>query len=292
MALNLNIEKFSNCPNYDGDKDNLMVEVAVLERGMRKTTLSSSNKIVFLLEGKVFLSMRDNPDGYLSEGQFALMPAGDEIHCDASMDSKLLIVQMLDDMHQYGGFCIYGLYNKIDKIQSSETLFTLAINQRLDYFIRGLIDIYTDGLRCRNFLQAKIIEMMVIIQAYYPEDQLSGLFSPVLSPDVAFAGYVRMYHLKYRTVNKLADAIHMTVQQFTRRFQAVFHQTPYEWIQKERARLIHRDICLSTKPFKEIAYDYGFTDSANFNRFCKTAYGMNPKIIREGATGRTGDIRY
>jgi len=73
----------------------------------------------------------------------------------------------------------------------------------------------------------------------------------------------------------------MTPQQFTRRFNTIFGQTPYEWMQKEKAKLIYGEICCTNKSLKEIADEYGFTDKANFNRFCKTFYERTPGDIRK-----------
>jgi AraC-like DNA-binding protein len=103
----------------------------------------------------------------------------------------------------------------------------------------------------------------------------------VLNSDIAFAEFIRINHLKYPTVNDLAQAMNMTAQQFSKRFNHVFGQAPYKWMQLEKARLIYGEICRNNKSFKEIATSYGFNIPANFNRFCKTSFGVSPGEIRK-----------
>jgi AraC-like DNA-binding protein len=90
-----------------------------------------------------------------------------------------------------------------------------------------------------------------------------------------------MNWLKHGNVTKLAEAMNMTAQQFTKRFNCVFGETPYRWMQQEKARLIYGEICQNSKPLKEIAWDYGFTAYTHFSRFCRTSFNMNPVEIRK-----------
>ena len=103
----------------------------------------------------------------------------------------------------------------------------------------------------------------------------------MLSPDSTFSEFVRTNHIRYKTVHELATAMNITAQQFTRRFTTIFGQAPYEWMQQQKAQVIYGEILHGNKPLKEIAADYGFTDQANFNRFCRTFFETTPGRIRK-----------
>jgi AraC-like DNA-binding protein len=166
-------------------------------------------------------------------------------------------------------------------VEKPESLTVLDFNVRMWHFANGLVCTWEDGLRCRFYLQAKINELLLLIRLYYSEEQLGRFFYFILKSDTVFWDFVQTNYLHYSTVGKLAEAMNLTPQQFTRRFNSVFGQAPYGWMQREKARLIYGEICRSDKPIKEIASNFGFPIPANFNRFCKTAFGMNPGAIRK-----------
>jgi len=275
-----NIEEHLSCYCYDKD-EKPMVEIRKVKNMAMGEILFSCNEIVFVLEGRLRLSLRNNPDGELRSGQIVFLPAGDKLHYKALTRCRLLIFRLEDSIHLCHTFGLERLNSIINEVDKPETLVPLEMNDRLQHFAQGMIDTMGDGLRCRIYLQARINSLLIMLRAYYPVEQLCLFFAPILSPDTLFSEQVRSNYLKYRTVNDLAMAMNMTPQQFTRRFNNVFGQPPYEWMQQEKARLIHGEICRSNKPFKEIANRYGFTVQANFNRFCQTAFAMSPGEIRK-----------
>jgi len=125
--------------------------------------------------------------------------------------------------------------------------------------------------------------LLTMLHTCYTPHQLCRFFYPVLDSDTLFLEQIRIHHLKCRSANDLAAALQMSPQRFTRRFNSVFGTSPSAWMQQEKARLIYTEISRSAKPIKEIAKSYGFTLQANFNRFCHTAFAMNPRDIRKKA---------
>ena len=286
-----NIEEHLSCYCYDKEETPI-AEVLRIERGDVKDITLVNNEIVFVMKGKINCTLRDNPSGELIKGQFTFLAAGDELRCRAKANTVLLILRMTEGMSLCYTFGIEQLCKGVECIERPEHLYALEANLRLQNFAEGLIDTWEDGLRCRVLLKAEVTRLLTMIRAYYPKDELCRLFFPILSMDTAFAEYVRTHYLKYRTVNELAKAINMTTQQFTRRFHNVFKQPPYEWIQREKARLIHKEICMSDKPFKEIATQFDFSVNANFIRFCRRAFNMTPgEIRRKGKEKRTCKVK-
>ena len=275
-----NIEEHLSCYCYDNGELPL-VEVRKIERGEIREFMLSSNEIVFILKGKMDFSLYKNPGGEIRKGQFAFLPAGDKLQCKALADSHLLILRLNGGTHLCQNYGIEQLYNEMKGIKKPKRLYALEINERLQHFANGLVETYEDGIKCRHFFLAELTRALTIIRTYYPKETLCCFFFPILSPNTAFSEYVRTHHLKYRTVRELATSMSMRPQQFARRFNAIFKQPPYEWMQQEKARVIYSELCISDKPLKEIANSAGFSAHTNFIRFCRTTYGATPNEIRK-----------
>ena len=263
------------------NESNSSIKLMVIEHGEANKITLPTHEIVFIMEGKVFCSLCDKPNEEYKKGQLIFLPAGDRFCYQATALSMVLILRLTDNVHLCPNFTIKHMYNRMKEEEKPESLFPLEINDRLWHFAQGLIDTWKDGLKCKQYLRAEISKLLTMLPVYYTKDELSRFFYPILSPDTTFSEFVRKNHLKYRTVNELSAAMKMTPQQFTRRFQSVFSQAPYEWMQHQKARLIYEEICQTNKPLKEIALDYGFTDQSNFNRFCKSFYELAPGRIRK-----------
>ena len=260
-----------------------IVEVKKLENGEIGELTLITNEIVLIVEGSIKVSLRDNPNGEFHKGQFIFFPAGDKLSYKTAEGSVLIVFRLHENIDLCYSYGLERLYDKINKniAEKPETLIPLTINSRLKYFANGLMDACDDGVKCRVYYKAKITELFILLRTYYTSEQLCLFFFPILNPACAFSGYVRMHWLEYGNVSKLAKAMNMTLQQFNKKFNGVFGQTPYKWMQQEKARLIYSEICQSDKPLKEIAWDYNFSAYTHFSRFCKEAFGINPGEIRK-----------
>ena len=275
-----NLVKHASCFCYDG-KETPQAEVVKFENMETTERSLSNNKMIFVLKGNVIITLRDNPGGEFRKGEFTFIPAGDQMQCKATAKSTILVLHLIDSIYMCHGISIEQLYYRMNEMEKPEKLVPLQIDIRLLQVAQGMVNAWEDGLRCRIFLQAGIAQLLAMLPAYYSKEELCRFFYPILSPNTAFSEYVRKNWLKCRTVNELSRRINMSPQQFSRRFNTVFKQNPLEWMQKEKARLIYEEIRRRNKPLKEIASDYGFTNQANFNRFCKIFFKMNPGEIRK-----------
>ncbi len=237
------------------------------------------NEIVFILEGGLSFTLRDRTGGELHKGQLVFLPAGDRMFYKIAAKSVILIVRM-HQMQLCQGFSIEKLHKRLEKTGYRENPGTLEINSHLWNFANGLLETCSDGLLCRYFFETKIKELMILIRIYYPDEQLCSFFYTLLNPDNKFAEFVRVNHLKYQTAKEMAEALHLTGKQFSTRFRKVFDQPPYEWMKAKKERVIYDEICMTDKPLKQIAMEYGISSSGNFTNFCKSAFGKTGEQIR------------
>jgi AraC-like DNA-binding protein len=221
----------------------------------------------------------DNLKGNVHAGQFMFFPAGCWLRYETIADATVLIFRLINDSCKC--FSIEQLYEDIVKLEKQKILAPLQINARLQHFAEGILQSWEDGMRCTNYFEAEITKLLIMLPTYYSKEELFRFFYPIVSPNTVFSEYVRMNWRKYLTINKLSESMNMTPQQFSRQFALIFNQTPRDWIQKEKARFVYREICQSNKQFKEIADAFGFTDQSNFNRFCRKFFDKTPKELRK-----------
>ena len=275
-----NIEEHLACLCYS-NVDKPLIEVLHTSQIETEEISLVFNEIVFVMRGALRLTMQHNLSVEASSGHLVFLPASSKIRYHASAGCIILILRIKDEIQLCHTFNLNRLKNHVDKHEKTVKFETMEINARLQHFAKGLIDMCEDGLKCRYLFKAKITEALIMLRAYYSEKQLFRFFYYYFSPDAAFAEFVYKNYMNYPTLNEFADAINMTPQQFSRRFNIVFGEAPYRWMQREKAQLIYGDICRSNKSIKEIAEKYGFNIQSNFNRFCKMSFGLNPSEIRK-----------
>ena len=275
-----NIEEHLACLCYS-NVDKPLIEVLNNDQIEKEEISLLFNKIVFVMKGTLRLTLQNNLSVEAVSGRLVFLPANNKIRYNASAGCVILILRIKDEIQLCHTFNLNRLKNHVNKHEKTVKFETMEINARLKHFAKGLIDAYEDGLRCRYYFKAKITEGLILLRAYYTEKQLFKFFYYYFSPDAAFAEFIHLNYMNYPTVNDFANAMKMTSQQFSRRFNIVFGEAPYRWMQREKAQLIYGDICRSNKSIKEIAEKYGFNIQSNFNRFCKMTFGLNPREIRK-----------
>ena len=279
------LDKHMACFCYGAGKGAL-IEMRELPCGTQENINLSAHEIVFLLEGQLNYTVCGYNRAELTGGNLTFLPIGCTVNLETQANSVLFIFRRTSGLHLCHTFSIEQLYNKEDAKSTSKKIIPLKINPRLQHYLKGLKDTCTDGVMCRHFFEAKITELFVLLRTYYSDEQLRELFLPILSPDTEFSEFVRKNHSKYKTVNDMAVGMNLTPVQFSNRFRRVFQQPPREWIQQEKAKMIHADICESNRPLKQIADDYDFAVQAHLNRFCKRSFGMTPREMREKKTDK------
>jgi AraC-like DNA-binding protein len=194
--------------------------------------------------------------------------------------SAILVARMTGPVPECHVFRVEKIDSPLDPDDYDTGLFTLRAGERMRYDIIGLVAKLGDGFRCRNYLQMAVSSLLYTLHAYHSRREVIRFFASVLSPDMQFSEFVRLNWEHYQNIDEMARALGMRRSQFSARFRSVFGTTPREWMQRQKAQAIYRDICSSGKPLKEIAINFGFTDRSNFHRYCVANYGTGPGEIR------------
>lgn len=81
-------------------------------------------------------------------------------------------------------------------------------------------------------------------------------------------------------VNELAAMVHLSVSQFDRRFKALYHMTPQQYILRVRLHAACHEILASQGTIAQIANACGFYDQSYFTKQFRKHLGMSPTDYR------------
>ena len=168
-----------------------------------------------------------------------------------------------------------------DNKEFTETFFKLPIKKMVFQYL-SLMDSYLkDGIRIPNFFELKRQELFFLLFHYYQRDELAQFLQSVLSKDIQFKKFVLSNYSNVGNVKELAKLANYSTSGFIKKFQKYFNDSPYKWMQRQKAKQISIDIYQGIKSLQEIANEYNFSSYQHFAVFCKTQLGGAPSAILE-----------
>jgi len=146
----------------------------------------------------------------------------------------------------------------------------------------SLMNLYLeDTIHSLSFYELKRQEMFFLLSHYYKKDELSKFLRCILSNDMQFKKFVVSNYLKAGDVKNLAELANYSTSGFIKKFKKSFKESPYKWMQKQKAKQISFEIKRGIKSLKEISNEYNFSSYQHFSVFCKSQLGAPPTKIIE-----------
>lgn len=273
-------KEHENCPNND-NRQRPAIEERFMEEGEVWEVQPWVNKIIFVLEGEVKYSIGMIEQYYVHQGQTFFLPANNSMSCNALGKTRLGIIRLYNKIQFCDSFHLEDLERMdIEEVQKDKP-FLLEINPVMEKFVDILTICHRAGLRCRYYNEGKIKELMFILRAFYPKEDLRRFFAPALSTDTHFSQFIISNYNKYTNLTDFAQAMNYTVSGFEKKFRKVFSCSPYNWIRKQRAQDAYHYLNTSDMNLKQISDMFGFNSVAAFNKFIRQHFGMPPGQIRK-----------
>jgi len=273
-------EEHLNCFLYDNYAVPMITHLNEIKGAVLKFE-ETHNQIIFLLKGNINF-LYENKQTFIKEGNFFLLPRGGQYMINVDEDASIVIVNLHNNLNFCEHYPIVLLYRlKKETGINPSLLHPLGIDKVLYNYLEGIIMTYADGLRCTYFLEIKQRELLYYLRAYYPKKDLVLFFAPILNDDIEFAEQIYRHYASAKTITDLANITNYSVSGFKKRFVRMFGISPYKWMEKEKAKMIHYDINCTNKSFKEISLKYNFLSQSHFNSFCKKMFTMPPGALRE-----------
>ncbi len=243
------------------------------------------NVLLFVVSGKMKLGGGEAWTRVLPDGQFMMIPKGEEWTGSALQDARLVIF----------------LFNRVDTIWTSakirrlleasegkagEAYPVLPVKKPLEMFLK-LIGMYTEEKDIdRSFYASKDSELLSLLYAFYPPEELGVLFSPLLHTNLDFKSFVEANYLKVEGASELAELAGCSLVTLNRKFKEYYNDTAYQWIMKNKMVLIKKRLQTTNGSLAEIAKEFGFYSGSELNRFCQRQFGTTALKIRKQAMAK------
>jgi AraC-like DNA-binding protein len=259
------------------------IELFTLDQYEAINNISSDNKLIFLLKGKITLSFANHIDIVINENIFVYLPMEQHYSIKALETSVLLIINIQGQI----SFCNYLNIEDLARDIESENcactneLYLLEISSEIKLYIEFIQVCLSREVCCAVFFKNKVNELFFLLRIFYSKRELSFFFRDALSLDSRFHSEVIRNSHKCKSVMELAQSLNYSVSGFEKHFKRIFRISPYKWMLQNKAEKIYHEIRLEKRSFKEICDEYGFSSISHFTSFCKIFLGATPSNIRK-----------
>ncbi len=125
----------------------------------------------------------------------------------------------------------------------------------------------------------KLRELFHIFRRFYGHDELGLFLASFHCKHHGFRAFVYNHHLECRNVEELAGLLEMSLSSFKRAFKAEFNCAPLQWMHKQKAAYIYRDLREQRHSLSELAVKYHFSSVSYLCAFCKKMLNATPMQI-------------
>lgn len=125
----------------------------------------------------------------------------------------------------------------------------------------------------------KLRELFHIFRRFYNNEDLSAFLASFHCKHHGFRAFVYNHHLECRNVEELAALLEMSLSSFKRAFKAEFNCAPLQWMHKQKAAYIYRDLREQRHSLSELAIKYHFSSVSYLCAFCKKMLNATPMQI-------------
>lgn len=275
-------EEHLSCFLYSVGK-NPLIALENYEAGASIKVCPKQNMALFLLEGAMHFSYSEYLNVPAEKDDIFIYPANQKGKATFDSDTVILSFQLGVNL----SFCDHFSFEMLLKEKSGRggeafgRLYFLTVNEIVKAYLDNLLGYLKDGLRCSYFLEMKIKEFFYILRAYYPKEELTLFFDPMMNSDLDFSTKFFQSLEKTSNVEALAQLMDYSLSGFEKRFKKIFGVPAYQWIQREKAKSIYHEINCTEKNFSKIGQEYGFSSPSHFNDFCKRTFGDTPGGLRK-----------
>ena len=262
------------------------IEVVKMVKGKSEVADLIFHKIIFIAEGRLKLSYKDEPGYQTAKGKMLFLVAGSRCSYKAIENTTVVFFRIQAPINLCRDFSLEDLYTRMNRKRKDtykpehNNFGELDISSQIEQLMDDISQSVGSGLNCHYWLEIKVKEFFLLLKISYTQEEIYEFLYPILSNDIAFSEQIRLHWKKFQTAAELAAFLNLTSKRFTAQFTAVFGLTPYQWMLQERARSVLFEIKSTGKQFKKIALENGFSSESSFTRFCRKEFNKTPTQIR------------
>ena len=279
-------EAQKSCSQYSATKDR-KIEIVKVAKDATFHTFSEQTQMILILQGSLNLLSKKVYNKNAKAGELILVPMHRNCSMTASKDVTMMVMTLDFNIIFCERMPLELLLETHIKTKEDAGVGLLKSNQKIMDFGDTIIDsIADDDLKCSYYYDLKIREMLFLIWTYYDKKHVFNFFKPIYNNDFSFSSHVYKHLNEVKTVGELAEKLEYSLSGFEKKFRRIFETSPYQWMQEQRAKRIHKEIICTRKTFTVIAKEYDFSSPAHFNDFCKQYFNNTPGGLRKESSGR------
>lgn len=134
-------------------------------------------------------------------------------------------------------------------------------------------------LGSEEFCELKVRELLLTALLTRGQGEMARWLAPLMMARDNFEAFVWANHDWASGVEHLAELAGMGLSTFKRRFAETFGDSVYQWMMKQKARAVEREIYNGRHDIQELMSRCGFHSHVQFNRFCHKYLGGAPSIL-------------
>jgi AraC-like DNA-binding protein len=250
-----------------------------LPRGSRKRIGQwEGSFIIFVMKGSVEIIVNDSEKYTVDAKEMILIREDYSYEIEALKQSQIAVCLFQAEALLFKQTLITELIPLCKDEPDAST--KLPVKSVIMSYLALLQTCIKDGIDSHYFFELKRQEIFTLLFAYYSKTELARFLCFMVSENMQFKEFIINNYRNAKNVKELAKLANYSTSGFIKKFQRCFNDSPYEWMQKQRAKQIFIEIKQRIKPLQEIAVEYKFSSYQHFSNFCKKQLGFSPtKII-------------
>ncbi|HEX2939303.1 MAG TPA: AraC family transcriptional regulator [Ruminiclostridium sp.] len=240
------------------------------------------NLLVIVLEGKKKLICGDYTT-VLSKGEFGFFRKGNyimnQILTNGRYESLLVFIsnECLREIKQlYDKNRIYKIC--ADQVPYVHGIMGTYMQNEAEQITKLLTDKRNDY---HDILKLKTRELLMFLFHDNTIDEMLSFINSCLSIDDDIKVYMESNYTAHMSVTDIANALHMSVSTFKRRFADIYSTTPRQWINNQRFKKAKYLIENTDYLITDICFLCGYESLSTFNSQFKKISGSPPTKIKK-----------
>jgi len=174
------------------------------------------------------------------------------------------------------------ILQSIDKVVSNKSTEVISNNFLIEKYVDGLLFYFQNpALVNEDILVLKLKEIILLLSQTANARAIQVIFSQLFSPiTYTFKQVIEANLFSQLSIEELAQQNNSSVSSFKREFAKLYQDTPANYIKTKRLEKAATLLLNSTERIKDIAFNCGFNDLANFTKSFKKKYHCTPGDFR------------
>lgn len=277
--LELCTHKQENCIYFTPTNPVEFEDLYLLELDYHFTHRAKDNYMLFVLSGEIRMSFGHYQNKTFENGEMFFLPRNMNFTGIVVKPSHIALLKysVKFECMEEG---VRLLAKK--KAEGSYTWDKVKLRPELKQCVEELIHYKKSGLSCSHIYMVKAQEIYLIFKHFYTDSERIQAFAPFIGQDPIFAESVVSNYMYAKTAEELAARLGYSIKTFRELFKENFGETPYKWMQEQKAVQLKSKLMKKEIPLKQIMLEFGFTTTSHFVTFCRKHFGGTPTEVRNG----------